>query len=77
MNTTDIVIQIETDNLLSYDQQNKQWNVAVMLSSENDPLHAKLKFVLESTTYSYSYGQLFDHNLTAFLAILDDHVLHW
>jgi len=77
VNETDIVIQVETVNLLGYDQDKKQWNVAVMLSSENDKFNVKLKFLLENTTYSYEYDQSFDHNLTVSLAIPDDQVLRW
>ena len=48
-----------------------------MLSSENDQFDAKLKFILENTTYSYEYDQSFDHNLTVILSIPDNQVLRW
>lgn len=77
MNSTDIVILLESVNVVAHDTENKQWKVDVLLSSTNKTFDAKLKFVLETTTFSYDYNQPFDNNVTISLLIPDNQVALW
>ncbi|CAF1285527.1 unnamed protein product [Rotaria sp. Silwood1] len=77
VNKTEIIIELESVNLASYTTDHKNWQVDVMLSSNNDEFTSKLKFVLENTTWSYETSVTFNHNLTISLSISDNHVLMW
>ncbi|CAF2561588.1 unnamed protein product [Rotaria sp. Silwood2] len=77
INTTEIIIELESINLASYHKQNKIWQVDVMLSSKNDPFISKLKFILENTTWSFESSVPFDHNLSISLLIPDENILRW
>ncbi|CAF1008522.1 unnamed protein product [Rotaria sordida] len=77
VNTTDIIIELESVNLASYNAVDKTWQVDVMLSSNNDQFTSKFKFILQDTTWSYETTVILNHNLSIFLTIPDEHVLHW
>ncbi|CAF4876283.1 unnamed protein product, partial [Rotaria magnacalcarata] len=76
-NTTEIIIQLESVNLASFNAANKTWQVDVMLSSNNDQFTSDLKFILENTTWSYETSIAFNHNLSISLTISDSLVKRW
>lgn len=77
MNTTDVVIELESVNLASYDSTDRTWQVDVMLSSDNDPFQSNLKFMLQNTTWSYTTSPQFNHHLTISLKVPDSSVARW
>jgi beta-mannosidase len=77
VNTTDIVIELESINVAAFNKDTKAWQVDVMLSSNNAEFTSKLKFVLENTTWSYETSPSFNHSLTVSLSIPDDKVSRW
>lgn len=77
MNTTDIIIELESVNVVGYDREKKEWKVDVLLNSSNDKFDAKLKFVLVNTSFTFESNQPFDHRLTVSLAIKDELVSRW
>ena len=77
MNSTDIVIQLESVNLIGYDDTKKQWQVDVMLSSKNAKFDATLQCVLGNSSYSQDFNETFDDNLTVSFMVPDDKVQRW
>ncbi|CAF3837497.1 unnamed protein product [Rotaria sordida] len=77
VNTTEIVIQLESINVASYSVRTKSWQIVVLLSSNNDQFESKIKFILENTTWSYETLVIFNHNLSITVSIPDKLISRW
>jgi beta-mannosidase len=77
VNITDIVIELESVNVAAFNKDSNNWRVDVILSSNNNEFNSTLKFVLESTAWSYATSPAFNHTLTVSLTIPDSQVSRW
>ena len=74
---TDIVVSLESVNVASYRTSDNQWQLDVLLSSDNDPFTSELKFVLENTTFTYSTNITFNHNVSLSIFVPNSTVQLW
>ncbi|CAF0817691.1 unnamed protein product [Adineta ricciae] len=77
INASDIIIELESVNIASFDVANKNWLVDVILSSNNAPFSSTLKFVLENTTWTYEIVVPFNRSVTLQIKIPDAQVARW
>ena len=64
-------------NVASYRTSDNQWQVDVLLSSDNDPFASQLKFVLENTPYTFSTNITFNRNVSLSLLVPNNTVQLW
>jgi beta-galactosidase/beta-glucuronidase len=77
INNTDIVIELESVNVASYQSSINKWQVDVFLTRKNDPSINQLIFVLENTSFTYETNTSFNHNLSISLLIPDENIQLW
>ena len=64
-------------NVASYRTSDNQWQVDVLLSSNNDPFASELKFVLENTAFTYTTNVTFNRNVSLSLLVPNATVQLW
>ena len=64
-------------NVASYQISVKNWQIDVLLSSDNDPFVSQLNFILENTSFTYQINTTLDHSLSISLPIPDEHIQLW
>jgi beta-mannosidase len=64
-------------NVAAYQNVTNQWQVDLLLSSNNDPFMSQLKFVLENTPFTFESNVTFNHSLALSLLIPNASVQLW
>lgn len=77
VNTSEIIIRLETINLASFSPTDKTWQVDVMLSSNNNSINTPLKLTLENSTWSYEHSVNITYNVSISVSIPDADIKRW